>query len=91
MQTNKKDESVKAGLEIAADTNAGNDENMQTDLITENEKDLDEVVHEQTNLGNIENVEGEADVDDLVHKLPVQPEPGIENKEEDIDDLLHRK
>lgn len=90
MENNKSDESVKAGLEIAAGTKPTGEENIPNPL-TENEKDLDEVVHEHSTEGNIENVEGENDVDDLVHKKPVAPVDDAGNKEQDIDDLMHRK
>lgn len=95
MEDKKTDESVKAGLQISADSTPSVDTNEATP-VTEGEKDLDEVVHDHTREGNIENVEGEPgvekDEDDLVHKLPegLAPE-ATDNKEQDIDDLMHRK
>ncbi len=96
MEDKKTDESVKAGLQIAADTNPAAEETNETVPVTEGEKDIDELVHDRATEGNIENVEGEPgaekDVDDLLHKLPDTPAPGtIENNEQDIDDLMHRK
>lgn len=91
MDKKASDKSVKAGLQIEAETNPEKDLANETDPLEENEKDLDEVVHEQTTLGNIENVDGENDIDEIVHEKPAAPEIDIENKEEDIDDLLHRK
>ena len=96
MENKKTDESVKAGLQIAADTNPAADEQQEVVPVTEGEQDIDEVVHDHTTQGNIENVEGEPgsekDVDDLLHKLPGTTSTNTnENNEQDIDDLMHRK
>jgi hypothetical protein len=91
MEKSTSDESVKAGLKIEGDTSLEKNLAEETDPLEENEKDLDEAVHEQTTLGNIENVDGENDIDDFVHKQPTPPETDMEDKEEDIDDLLHQK
>jgi len=96
MENKKTDESVKAGMEMAADSNPASEETKEVIPVTQGEKDIDEIVHDHTREGNIENVEGEPgaekDVDDLMHKLPDTPDPAaIENKEQDIDDLMHRK
>jgi len=55
MQPDKKDESVKAGLEIAAHTRP------------ETEKDPDELVHEHP-ASTVENEMDEKDPDELVHE-----------------------
>ena len=97
MEDKKANESVKTGMQIAADTNPEPVENDETVPLTEGEKDLDDAIHERSTEGNIEHVDGEEggepDVDDLVHETAPQQSTGsvIDNNEEDIDDLMHKK
>lgn len=97
MEDKKANESVKTGMQIAADTNPEPVENDETVPLTEGEKDLDDAIHERSTEGNIEHVDGEeggeTDVDDLVHETAPQQSTGsvIDNNEEDIDDLMHKK
>ena len=97
MEDKKTNESVKTGMQIAADTNPEPVDNEETVPLTEGEKDLDDAIHEHSTQGNIEHVDGEdggeTDVDDLIHKTSPQQSAGSAagNNEEDIDDLMHKK
>ena len=85
--TKKTDESVKAGLQIEADTKPHNatDKNIPE---AENEKDADELVHERTDVVADENAE--QDADELVHLRNIDTATNVEDEEKDVDDLMHK-
>ena len=73
--TPKKDESVKAGLQI------------ENHHIPETEEELDDLVHQRGDEQPDDSEEH--DIDDLVHKQPPVAENNDEEK--DPDDLVHQK
>ena len=91
MKTHKTDESVKAGLQLEANTNPDKKAAAKSSgyIDEENEKDGDELAHELPDEPTMMNEE-EHDMDELVHKMP--PTKTIrDNDEEDPDDLVHQK
>jgi len=76
MQPEKKDESVKAGLEIAAHTRP------------ETEKDPDDLVHQRAD--ELPDESKERDADELVHEHPASTVEN-ELDEKDPDELVHER
>ena len=89
--TKKTDESVKAGLQIEADTKPL-DENAVDNNIpeVENEKDADELVHERTDTVPDVDANAEQDADELVHLRNIDTATNVEGEEKDVDDLMHK-
>jgi len=88
MEKHKTDESVKAGLQLEADTNPLKRKRKRIPLKKngDKERDGDEMAHEQ----HFEPTGGhdEEDIDELVHKTP--PTKTVrDNDEVDPDDLVH--
>ena len=86
----KTDESVKAGLQIEADTNPDNNAIDKNIPEAENEKDADELVHERTNVVPDTNADAEQDADELVHLKNIDTATIPEDEERDLDDLVHK-
>lgn len=80
----KTDNSVKAGLELAADTNP--DKEHIPEGATE--KDVDDLVHERRDEIPDESVE--QDMDNLVHQKTINTDEEYDEAS-DIDSLIHEK
>ena len=93
MEQQKTDESIKTGLQIE-----GNDKPEKLPIAgaetgtedTSDEKDADELVHQQNSDVEVSTSDDETDIDELVHKIPASKTVTDDN-EVDPDDLVHQK
>lgn len=89
MEKHKTDESVKTGLQTAADTELKTSTGSNNAADEAKEVDADEAIHEQETLPVVSGEE--QDADELVHSIP-DSESVIDNTNEiDPDDLVHKK
>jgi hypothetical protein len=85
----KTDESVKAGLELEADTKPQNNSTAGNDIPeAENEKDGDEEVHQQKDTVP-DTTTSEQDADELVHLKNIDTATNADDEERDVDDMVH--